>query len=1383
VAIYSAGTAYLQVVPSFRGIEKAIADEVEKLGRNTEAAIAKSVPEGMAKAMKAASKDAEAEGEQAGEKWAGAWATAVLRGLKRTLKNVPEVELKADSSAFDKTLAAVREEVKELSEADIKLVDEKEVIASIDRIAKRFARLEEEASSVSDFINIREARAEFDALVKMSKDFAERGAKTGEEFAGKFIEAVNRHLKSALRDLPDVQIRADASDARKELAFLRLQLEELSRLKVGVSIDEAEFMARTRVILARLREISQSDPSVQVRADAAAAAASLTAILKLAERVDDQNPRVKVAVDGIQAFREMADEVGISMTRLGYLISLGASVGTILVPAAAAAAVAIGAIGTAALAAASGVGVVALGLSGVSAAVKALDAAQKDADKSAQALSAAQARVAGAADSVRSAERSLANTRASVGYAAQRAAQQVVDAERSVARAQRDAAEAVRDLVRARDEERRQQEDLALRMQSNALSQRQANLDIADAKRDLDRVLANPRASEEEREQARITYEARVLQLKELTVQQKRMAADQKAQAKAGIDGSDRVRAAQERVRDTNERVAQSQQRLAEAVESQQQQQRQGAYQIQQAQQSLISAQRALEQATVASGTAGGEAMRNLREAMEALSPAGQRFARFLFGLKDELKTLRDSAQEGLLPGLQRGIERLLPYLPAFTRFIGAVGRAVGAMFERTITFLSTDPTWRRFFGFIGSTAVPTLEKWEKIARNVGTGLAALFLALTPFNDDIGDGLVGLTQRFANWATSLESSSGYQKFLDYVARVGPKVVDLIGQLAKFVERVVIAAAPIGEVVLDVFIQLFEWINKIPIDVLTVLIGVLGGVAAAFALVSAATAVVTAGYAALIILAIAAIATEWAILYTKVEPVRNVIDTTLRTIADVVSWAWKYVIKPALNGIGWALRNIVAPAFEWVFGHVIRPMINMGKVLFGVIGAAVQVMAGLFQIWLKIAGAAWSALYNNVIKPIWNKIKPIFELFGTFIQVYVLPKFKEQVAKLGKIWDALVGALKAPVKVIVDVVLNKGILAAYNRIAKFFKVKPDDVKVDLPKGFARGGRITGPGTGTSDQVPIWASAGEHMWTAAEVQAVGGHNAMVGLRRAALNGNLLPGFRHGGAIGDGFGDFLKKAVKKGSDIIGGVTDFFTDPAGTLKKLADNLLKILPDRDHGFFKAITGMPRRALGLLVDKVKGLFRGGQDEGNPTGGEGNTLGGSQGMIRILRGPFPGLPLNSGFRPGARTLSGNVSYHARNRAVDVPPRMDVFEWIRRGFPQSRELIFSPAGARQIHNGGPHFYKGAVRNQHYDHVHWAYDEGGMLPPGLSTAFNGTGAPEAVLTSNQWRDIRTLAAAGARSGNTYNFEFADTTLTAGKLRALQERDAVLAREGRAR
>lgn len=49
-------------------------------------------------------------------------------------------------------------------------------------------------------------------------------------------------------------------------------------------------------------------------------------------------------------------------------------------------------------------------------------------------------------------------------------------------------------------------------------------------------------------------------------------------------------------------------------------------------------------------------------------------------------------------------------------------------------------------------------------------------------------------------------------------------------------------------------------------------------------------------------------------------------------------------------------------------------------------------------------------------------------------------------------------------------------------------------------YATGGEITGPGTGTSDSVPILASNGEHMITAAEVQAAGGHAAIYDIRAA-------------------------------------------------------------------------------------------------------------------------------------------------------------------------------------------------------------------------------------------------------------------------------------------
>lgn len=63
--------------------------------------------------------------------------------------------------------------------------------------------------------------------------------------------------------------------------------------------------------------------------------------------------------------------------------------------------------------------------------------------------------------------------------------------------------------------------------------------------------------------------------------------------------------------------------------------------------------------------------------------------------------------------------------------------------------------------------------------------------------------------------------------------------------------------------------------------------------------------------------------------------------------------------------------------------------------------------------------------------------------------------------------------------------------------------------------AQGGPIVGPGTGTSDDIPALLSNGEHVWTAAEVQAAGGHSRVEGLRRAALLHDL-PGFKDGGSV---------------------------------------------------------------------------------------------------------------------------------------------------------------------------------------------------------------------------------------------------------------------------
>lgn len=109
------------------------------------------------------------------------------------------------------------------------------------------------------------------------------------------------------------------------------------------------------------------------------------------------------------------------------------------------------------------------------------------------------------------------------------------------------------------------------------------------------------------------------------------------------------------------------------------------------------------------------------------------------------------------------------------------------------------------------------------------------------------------------------------------------------------------------------------------------------------------------------------------------------------------------------------------------------------------------------------------------------------------------------------------------------------------------------------GIARatGGPIHGPGTETSDDIPIWASKNEHMWTAKEVKAVGGHEAMKRLRMMALMG-LLKGYKNGGEIkGYASGGAVDVGARtpSGGQINSGVSkgfgNFFRENVGALIK----------------------------------------------------------------------------------------------------------------------------------------------------------------------------------------------------------------------------------------
>lgn len=104
------------------------------------------------------------------------------------------------------------------------------------------------------------------------------------------------------------------------------------------------------------------------------------------------------------------------------------------------------------------------------------------------------------------------------------------------------------------------------------------------------------------------------------------------------------------------------------------------------------------------------------------------------------------------------------------------------------------------------------------------------------------------------------------------------------------------------------------------------------------------------------------------------------------------------------------------------------------------------------------------------------------------------------------------------------------------------------------------------------------------------------------------------------------------------------------------------------------------------------------------------------MQSVLKAQFPSARITSTYREGARTAASNsVSYHALGKALDIAPDPRIFEWIRVTYPNSRELIYSPMGSQQIHNGASHVYTGRTRADHFDHIHWATNS-------LAEASNG-------------------------------------------------------------
>jgi hypothetical protein len=544
-----------------------------------------------------------------------------------------------------------------------------------------------------------------------------------------------------------VKLTADVSGfvsamaaAQASVAALQRQLRDPATIKVDADTAAAE--SQMRAMHTEVGRLDGQTARVDVDADTASATTNLRSVESDVNRLSGHSARVNVDADVGGALSAIA-MVGAALASLPAVTSIAVGVSVL------------GAAFTAAGAGAAGFAAVAVpSLGRINEALK-------------QQASAA----GGAGGATKSAGQSAAE-------AASRALQ-LEQAERRVADAQKGVKQAQEDLTRARRDAKRALDDLTLSVKDAALAEQDAALSVEEARQRLAEVRADPDSDELDVKRAELNYRMSVQRLEEQSVRTKRLKEDQKEAAKAGVEGSDQVRAAQDKLLKAETDLAMASKQLTV----------------------LKLQQKAAMEA--AGGAAGGAASK-----MAELSKAERELAKDVKKFQDGYIAWQRSLQPDVFPAIRSGMDLMSTGMKTSTPLVKASAAAFDDFLKQANKELKSEQ-WQSFFRDLTEQAPRAIDGLGDSALNVAGGLTGIVQAFLPFTDELMDNLEDITQEFENWGQGLEKSPEFEAFMKYVAEQGPKVAEILGNVATFVGKVMQAGGNAAPAVLDFLVVLSD----------------------------------------------------------------------------------------------------------------------------------------------------------------------------------------------------------------------------------------------------------------------------------------------------------------------------------------------------------------------------------------------------------------------------------------------------------------------------------------------------------------------------------------------------------------------------------------------
>lgn len=755
------------------------------------------------------------------------------------------------------------------------------------------------------------------------------------------------------------------------------------------------------------------------------------------------------------------------------------------------------------------------------AAGKAFDNAADDAEAKAKNIASAQKAQASAARSVADAERGVAS------------------AEKSVRTAQKNTLQAQKDLNKARKQAKDDIDDLNRALGRTALTEETAAIAVAEARRDLFETFADPNSDSIDRARAQNSLK-QALADQEDTRRDNQKLAEQAAEANAkGVEGSDVVIDAKERISEAVDSEAEAQQSLLDSYTR-----------LADAQQSYVEAQ----QATVDAMNESSDSVKELEKALGKLSPAARTFVEKMQELRGPLGELRQFVQEKLFTELGTSVQDLaLHWLPTLRDGLGGIAHEINEGVRRALADLDTEAS-RSKLSVIFDNVEKSIGPLINGLNNLLQGFLSLAQVGSEFMPSGAQGFEDMTKRFRTWSENPENQQKFRDFLSESIKTFDKVMEIGGKIIDLVKNLFSGSDQAGEDWLDSIANtLTKWNEFLSSE---------DGQKQMNEFFNDAKDFADSLYDAVVeIMKLMDRIDDWDIS-DKLDnsPLGGVLDlfdsekSGGEKVAGLGKGLWGGLTTN--SGIGMLIKG-TQPGRDFVWDKVQEGWDSFVKDIEDEAGAVVGKLYEMghgFSSWADLAedalstrvGGALTGFSTNLagvstsISEFGDDASDRFGIFKTKVSDIfaeltgpdVLGAFKSDmnglpgffdslVNGIGSIWSKLSTKFAGPINTVIDVLNSFG--DVWNKVASKLGlptwdpiehvqgvVGQSDGSPSKPLVGARwrggpGGPVIGPGGGKEDKAGLYRlSNDEHVWTADEVRAAGGHEVMYQWRRSVLEG---------------------------------------------------------------------------------------------------------------------------------------------------------------------------------------------------------------------------------------------------------------------------------------